>query len=325
MNRRLHLASAALAFAGAALLASCGSLPPDNSAPGQADASSTSRDRSWIMPDAKRSVLLYISDDTGTVSVLSYPKGKRVGALTGFEETHGLCSDTKGHVFVVDSKAQQIVEFAHGGTSPIATLSDAGNYPNGCAIDPNSGNLAVSGGYPHYASGNVAVYAAAQGAPTVYTDFNAIFAYCTYDGTGDVFATGTDGSQAWLSELPAGGASLVDIGIYGSINPSPAIQWDGTYLAIESPSGDPLGPATVYQVEISGSSAKIVNTIKLYTKKNKNPPRATQFWINAGKIVNPESAHNLIGLWPYPVGGEATRTIPFRAPGSLLGLTISIP
>ena len=40
--------------------------------------------------------------------------------------------------------ASQMVEYAHGGTSSIATLGDPSEYPEGCAVDPATGNLAVA-------------------------------------------------------------------------------------------------------------------------------------------------------------------------------------
>jgi hypothetical protein len=315
--------------AAAALVAGCGGSQPPVGAPGampqsRAIATHANRSRSWMLPEAKSSSLLYVStSDAGTVAVFSYPKGKPVGTLTGFQLPYGLCSDKEGNVFVVDFKAQQILEYAHGGTAPIATLEDMGNYPNGCAVDPVSGNLAVAGGAEFYANGNVAIYENAQGSPTVYVDTFADFYYCTYDGSGNVFASGTDGQQFWLSELKKGAQALQDITARG-INPIAAIQWDGTYLAVESPSGSPDGPATIYQIQVSGSQATILNTIKLYTKQNTNPKRGAQFWIHAGRIANPKSVHKGIGIWKYPSGGEATRSIGFDANGPMTGLTISV-
>jgi hypothetical protein len=320
-----HLARGAGLCAGITLLSGCGGSQAQSASalPAQSGANGTLRDRSWITSDAKNGALLYVSDAGETVAVLSYPAGKRVGALTGFQMTLGLCSDGKGNVFVVDFKAQQIVEYAHGGTSPIATLDDAGNYPSGCAVDPKSGDLAVAGGFPPHANGNVAIYKGAQGSPTVYFDSFAWFNYCTYDGNGNVFAAGTDGEQFFLSELPAGSGPFLDMGVRG-VNPIASIEWDGEYLAVESPTGDPFGPATIDQVNVSGSTATIVHMIELYTKQNTNPRRGAQFWIYRGRIVNPESVHKRIGLWDYPAGGEAIRTIRLDT-GPMVGLTVSGP
>ena len=83
---------------------------------------------SWMAPDAhKRQALLYISDiESGEVFVYSYPSLAVAGTLTGFSEPAGTCVDTTGDVFIVDYGASDIVEYAHGGLTPIATLDDPG-------------------------------------------------------------------------------------------------------------------------------------------------------------------------------------------------------
>jgi hypothetical protein len=130
---------------------------PQDSAQGQ-------RRVSWMAPDAKKQDLLYISDvSDNEVTVYSYPSGKLEGTLTGFEVPTGLCSDKAGDVFVTDFEASEILEYAHGGTTPIATLSDPGQWPSGCSVDPMTGNLAVSNDEtPSVGEGNLAIYAHAR-------------------------------------------------------------------------------------------------------------------------------------------------------------------
>ena len=74
----------------------------------------------------------------------------------------GECSDSHGDVFITDAFGSNIQEFAHGGTTPIANLSDVGEEASGCAVDSVTGNLAVTNYYP----GNVAIYKNAEGTPT---------------------------------------------------------------------------------------------------------------------------------------------------------------
>src|SRR5579863_6185791 len=100
-------------------------------------AMTTHRDRgnSWMAPDAGNQDLLYISDlSTYDVYVYSYPKGKLEGRLTGFGGPEGECVDKTGHVFIANFSASNILEYAHGGASPVATLSDPGYYPVGCSV-----------------------------------------------------------------------------------------------------------------------------------------------------------------------------------------------
>jgi hypothetical protein len=100
---------------------------------------------SWMAAGAKRMSLLYVTDaNNGTVSVFSYPKGTLEGTLTGFEEPYGECTNKAGDVWIVDDETATIAEYAHGGTSPIATLSDSGYYPAGGGGGAGPGGHAVA-------------------------------------------------------------------------------------------------------------------------------------------------------------------------------------
>ena len=69
--------------------------------------------------------LLYLTDEgADDVYVYSWPRGELKGTLTGFDAPNGECVDKAGDVFVANEDESQILEYAHGGTSPIETLSD---------------------------------------------------------------------------------------------------------------------------------------------------------------------------------------------------------
>jgi hypothetical protein len=63
--------------------------------------------------------------------------------LTGFDGPSGECLGTSGNVWIVKTYASQLIEYAHGGTTPIATLNDAGEYPPTCAVNKKNGQLAA--------------------------------------------------------------------------------------------------------------------------------------------------------------------------------------
>ena len=145
----------ALIIFAVALLAGCGGSQPPIGAPGampQTSALATHADRgkSWMLPEAKSEDLLYVTNYSH-VSVYTYPKGKLVGILNGFGSSVGECVDGKGDVFVTNTlhlgriPADRIVEYAHGGMKPIAELKTEHVGPVGCAFDPTTGDLAVSG------------------------------------------------------------------------------------------------------------------------------------------------------------------------------------
>lgn len=127
---------------------------------------------SWVAPDAKRHDLLYISDyGTYEVSVFSYPEGKLKGMLSGFIGPYGECADPSGHVYIAIENPPSVLEYAHGGTKPIATIADPGQYPYSCSYDPTSGDLAVTNEYSQSSTpGSVSIYRRARGEPHNYTE-----------------------------------------------------------------------------------------------------------------------------------------------------------
>jgi hypothetical protein len=144
--------------------------------------------------------LLYASTHAGEVYIFSYPSGEYLNALVpGATDIGGLCTDTVGDVFVATRDGYEgiIYEYAHGGTSPVSTLT---NYEYGaytCAADPTTGNLAV---FSH-ATGEdvVAIYPDAQGNPTYYTvpNMNTFPGYLAYDSQGNLFADGYSSDNSW--------------------------------------------------------------------------------------------------------------------------------
>ena len=105
---------------------------------------------------AKSSDLVYTSDFEGNVYVYTLPALTFVGELAALgANTVNLCSDAKGHVFVPvqNGGSGEVLEFEHGGTTPIASISDT-YEPLSCAVDPSSGDLALANEEPGYACGH---------------------------------------------------------------------------------------------------------------------------------------------------------------------------
>ncbi len=98
-----------------------------------------------MAPEAKSENLLYISDYYG-VHIFSFPEGRHVGDIDDFVSPAGLCSNQAGDVFVTDTPAYHVYEYAHGSAKLLKTLYD--NYvhfnPIDCSVDPTNGNLAVA-------------------------------------------------------------------------------------------------------------------------------------------------------------------------------------
>lgn len=124
--------------------------------------------RSWI--DRTSSSKLLYAGEGQTVEVYLFSQGRLVGNLGGFQRADGLCTDEAGDVFVTDEFAGTITEYAHGGTEPLRSFADLGAAPYGCAVDPNSGDLAVSN-TGDTAMSDIVVYRKHHfNAPIVYSD-----------------------------------------------------------------------------------------------------------------------------------------------------------
>jgi hypothetical protein len=261
----------------------------------------------WMARDAKARDLLYVSNRAdGSVYVYAYPGGKLKGWLLNLQAS-GLCSDQSGDLFV--PQGNEIREYAHGSTRPIAVLHDPlGGSTQFCAVDAATGNLAVSGGTPH--TYGVAVYASAAGNPRVYRGLEARYWSCTYDGEGDLFievAGVALNAAPQLLELPKGGSRLRSVG-WNRIGPPRlgSIQWDGRYLAAESPESG-SGPATIFRYRVSGP--QITPQGRTVLAGAGSP---LQFWIHGPLIVVPNGVSNNLYsagvlLYGYPKGNGATQ------------------
>jgi hypothetical protein len=115
-------------------------------------------------------VLLVTDVGTNEAYIVSYPSGKLLHTLTGFDEPQGTCSDGKGNFWVTSAIDESTIEYSSDGTQ-LGTLYDDNNFPTGCAYDPKTGNLAVTNIIATNDNpGGVAIYTKGQGKPTLYVD-----------------------------------------------------------------------------------------------------------------------------------------------------------
>lgn len=310
---------AAIAAAVATLVGCAGAqLPPARESP--------ATERSWVSPAARSGDLLYVSDTNGRVYVYSYPVGARVGELTGFKGPEGLCSDSAGNVYVIDTPAVAVYKYAHGGTKPLEQLHTLGYYPQGCAVDPTTGDLAVAdyAGNPSLGPGGVTIFKKAKGVGKSYQDsgLNEYF-FCGYDAKGNLYVDGTNAAttQAELAEMPQGSTSFTNITLDKSVGAYPlGVQWDGKYVALQG------STRALYRIRVSGSAGTVVQTTRF---KGDRSDLVAQFWIGGRTILIPygngRRVVRKVGLWPYPAGGSATKSIDApEGAAELFGTTVSV-
>jgi hypothetical protein len=306
--------------AAAALLAGCGGSQPPIGAPGAMRtltiATQGGRGKSWMLPDAKSSDLLYVA--TGdNVYVLSYPQGKLVGSL-GIVGNN-LCSDSKGDVFI-PSGGYTIFEYSHGAIGPIRKLAD-GDIPLGCAVDPITGNLAVTN--EASGCGEVAIYPNAQEPALWYRDAAiCMFGLDGYDQHGNLFADGT-GSANVLAELPSGSTTFTNFALDHRFDAYDSVQWDGKYITLSNPT-----TLAIYRLQFGASSFKVIGTTHVHHWQSAYNGRwpYTQTWLQGGSFIAQSSNLAELGLWRYPKGGNANKVIgPFKSGDvNIYGVTISL-
>src|SRR5579862_1931128 len=318
------LARFAVLVGAAALLAACGIGTPPAS---MLQASSAAPTRSWIAPDASTKDLLYVvyptEHTTGTIDLYSYPQGLLEGQIAGLSGPLGDCSDKNGDVYVTDVEpsGNMIVEFAHGGTQPIRTLSvPTGRNPYSCAVDPKTGDLAVTN-YGNTAGdgASLLIYHKAKGRPRSYTDAQFLnYAYCTYDNAGDLFVDGKypRGYEVPIfGEIPRGAKSMETINLNYEIGWLSSLQWDGTYLAV----GQGVKPY-IFQFLINGTSGTLVGSTPL------TDASWLEQFVLAGKHVvaaniffhdRYEYEYDVL-VYNYPQGGYSTEAIGYEIGGGAI-------
>jgi hypothetical protein len=269
---------------------------------------------SWMAPDAKTISLVYVSEQgpaSGSYHVLVYSYDQRIlkGDLLSQETPAGLCADKAGDVWITyGPPTPEMVEYAHGGTTPIATLAFPGEHPTGCSVDPVTGNLAVTNLFgPGSAAGSVEVYANAQGTPTDYSLPQIFIAYaCGFDDAGNLFVDGQSSSGGFeFDKLPAGGKPAVSVTLNQTINYPGGVEWDGAHVAVGEQGVGGFSPV-IDRFKIKGTKGALFGKPVLLTGLS----RAYQFWKQGATILVADSNNGDVGFWPYPAGGSPTQTIP---------------
>jgi hypothetical protein len=277
---------------------------------GAAISSESGDDAQNASPDtlAKKVDLLYISDGNGEVTVYTYWQKTLVRELSGFTQPMGECVDKNNNVFITDYGAKEIVEYAHAGKKPIATIDDAPYAPYACSVDFTTGALAVANEAGGSGRGNVAVYAGASGTPKIYTDKKITnFQALGYDASGNLLASSGQATRlASFAWLPKNGAKLVDVTLPGPYNGfdwegTDGVQWDGRYFVVDD--------YNLYRVSVISGQGYYIGQTQVQNGGGQGGP----FWIynihpkkQGTQVVGPygDFSYGDVEYWDYPNGGD---------------------
>jgi hypothetical protein len=272
----------------------------------------------------------------GDIYMFKMPSLALKGTLTGFSEPEGLCNDKSGNIWVSNTAASEMVQISRTGAT-LNTLSDPGQYPAACSVNPANGDLGVANietteGGP----GSVSVYANASGSPTTYALPNGYTGGAfnvAYDPSGNLYFDGEQNptrTASFVAELPNGSGSTRALSISGgTLYFAGMIQWypQGGYLALgDQECGDTFGGNCIYWVTVSGSTATITGTTVL------TAPTTSDFvggWIggNGGKLIvggaiTETSSPSTVNRFAFPAGGSPTNSV-VPPTGDVIGAAVS--
>jgi hypothetical protein len=265
--------------------------------------------RSWMAREAKKSDLAYVSGFYGSdILAFTYPGGKYVGSISGVTDAQGLCAAKTGNWWAVASGADDVLEYAHGGTTPLNTLSVTAGEPAGCAVDPATGNLAVT----ILGTGEAVVFTGGSGSGASITDDLSSSFFDGYDDNGDLFVDGITPSDTYgVVELPKGSKTFEPITLSPSLEFSGDIQWHRNYLAVGS-------DGSIYHFAIHGTRGKEVGVTQLTGWSGSG------FWIQEPDVIAIDAdSGSIAGIWKYPSGGSPIRILQGSL-GGPIGVTVSV-
>lgn len=237
--------------------------------------------------------LLYVSEafiSFGQVVVYGYRDGKvskLYQTLTGFRRPGGMCTNKSGDVWITDAGVSKLFRYQHGGSTPVEQINEpARERPSDCAIDPVTGNIAVSNHEGWHGVVRVFRKNDRKGTPYKLSRLDVPVSL-TYDNAGNLFVVGAQGN---LYELQPRGSNLVEMTLLGGILELPAgIQWINPNLLVGTQTGQ---GAEGYKISVSGYDATIVGSIPFH-----DTHELTTIARRAADVVVPDDNGNIVRIY----------------------------
>jgi hypothetical protein len=269
----------------------------------------------WMSPSATSQDLVYVTQLGGPINIFTYPGGQQVGSI-GLGAA-GECADAKGNVWISNPVGGQLLEYAHGGTSPINTLTLIDQLVISCSVDPATGAIAVDSECQYQSPqcvgpGSVFVYADIKQQPVQYfAGPTSLIYFSSFDPHGNIFADMLNDDPTGfgvfgLAELAKGGSAFKNVKVDREIYFPGGVQWSGKYLAVGDQEAGGQLASSVHQIAIHSGHGKVVSTTRLQGVSD-----AAEFWIQGSTIVAPDTGignppPGSVRLYPYPAGGAPT-------------------
>ena len=251
----------------------------------------------------KKGLYQYVSDfyDSELLE-FDYPKGdSSIGEISVADDPQGECGDAlygaaKRDFWVVNSGNDEIDEFAVDGTGPIKILSESTGEAAGCALDPSSGNLAVT----VLGASDIVIFTNASGTGTIVPDGLDSTYFAGYDNKGDLFVDGITESDTYgVVEMASGSSSFKAVTLNNSIEFPGEMQWDGKYVTMDDQEAH-----VIYGYTCRGTNCTLKRTVSLSGSSD-----CVQTWIGKGDVFCPDAGNETVNVYKYPAGGSPIATL----------------
>jgi hypothetical protein len=237
----------------------------------------------------------------GTISVFDYPKyDAQIGSISSVPTPHGECTNAlfgsgKETFWAVSSSGYHspgaLYEFKVGVKGPIKTLTTpSGDFPNGCAIDPATGNLVAA----MRGNGQVVTWTKASGKGTVSQTPLVGAWFAGFDNKSNLYVDGFETNNAFsLVELPKGSKSWKTLSLNASIAFPGEVQFDGKYLTLNG-----VESHNIFGYTCSGTTCTLKRTVSLRGSST------CDTWIANGYVICADDAGaETTIIYKYPAGG----------------------
>jgi hypothetical protein len=291
-----------------------------------------------MLPKARAATLVYAVDaTTGEVNVYDYANGQQVGTISGdFIVSAAGCVDARGDVFL--TAAGNVMEYAHGGTTPLRTYTPGHGTIVGCSVD-EKGDLAISTSTP----GGVVIYA--KGNPNHSATYSNSEceeqAAMGYDDKGDVIGAGKY-DYVEVCAVLARARQETTLSTSGmTINSPNGTMWDGKYIAVsDGEAGSEKEDTGIYEATLSGSNLTshhevlltdtcyrglnfVLNPFILGKKNTPGNDRQGSVVVGVNDFCFESGSGGGLEYWHYPKGGNPYKIYPTTDEISVLVVSIA--
>jgi hypothetical protein len=277
-----------------------------------------------------RAAHVFVSDATGNV-VDIFTGTRQTGQITGFDEPQGITTDRSGILYVANTEAGNVEEFAPPyGHTPVAVIADDSGFPAAVAIS-SKGLLAVfniCSGPSCSLAGNVAFYTKGSLALPCNVVSGGVAATPLgggFDDEGTLFIGALNsGRVATISEIRGGckAKSIIALTTPNTIVFPGDVQVDrkANVVVLDSQA---IGAAQLDVYAPPGKHAKALTLISTSSLLNAAAPLGFALTANDADFYTADAGAHQAQEYPYPAAGSSILQLNPNPPGLFEGVAVT--